>query len=141
METWLSVQSKIASQIKWWGKVPHTDIPAIDRAADLFYSSDMNAACPNSVIEALASGTPIVAFDTGAMRELITGQSGRIVAYGGDPWKLESPDIPALTQAALVILDDLKQYRRGARTRAEEAFDVNVMVNRYLNVLTASDQD
>ena len=48
--------------IHWAGLVPHEQIPAIDRSAHLLYSADLNAACPNSVIEALACGLPVAAF-------------------------------------------------------------------------------
>jgi glycosyltransferase involved in cell wall biosynthesis len=135
--TWLRDQvSSLPVRVSWLGSIPHTSIPEIDRSAHLFYSSDLNAACPNSVIEALASGTPILAFDTGALREIVTGNSGMIVSYGGDPWKLDPPDIPALAKAAVVLVEDLEKYRIGARSRAEEAFDVNEMVDRYLDVLS-----
>ncbi len=64
--------------IRWVGLVPHTQIPALDRSAHLLYSADLNAACPNSVIEALACGLPVAAFATGALPELVTGDSGQV---------------------------------------------------------------
>ena len=121
--------------IRWVGPVPHEQIPAIDRSAHLLYSSDLNAACPNSVIEALASGLPVAAFATGALPELVTGDSGRLVPYGGDPWKLDKPDIPALALAAAEIIHEQNRFRKAARQRAEEAFGLDRMVNRYLDVL------
>jgi glycosyltransferase involved in cell wall biosynthesis len=95
----------------------------------------LNAACPNSVIEAMACGLPVLAFATGALPELVTGDSGRVVPYGGDPWKLDNPDILALTEAAVEILQDQSHYRKAARQRAEEAFGMDKMVDRYLDVL------
>jgi glycosyltransferase involved in cell wall biosynthesis len=121
--------------IEWAGLVPHEKIPELDRAAHLLYSSDINAACPNSVIEALACGLPVLAFDTGALPELVTGDSGRVVAYGSDPWKLEKPDIPMLTEAAVEILADQPRFRFKARARAEKAFSLDKMVERYLDAL------
>ena len=119
----------------WAGLVPHEQIPALDRSAHLLYSSDINAACPNSVIEALACGLPVLAFDTGALPELVTGNAGRVVPYGGDPWQLESPDIPALAEAAIEILTQQTNFRTAARTRAEEAFELDLMLDRYLQAL------
>ena len=101
----------------------------------MLYSSDINAACPNSVIEALACGLPVVAFDTGALPELVSGDSGRIVPYGADPWKLEQPDITGLAAAALGILDNQEHFRSEARQRAEQAFGLDLMVEKYLEVL------
>ena len=67
--------------------------------------------------------------------ELVTGDSGRVVPYGGNPWKLDKPDVAALAQAAAEILQDQGRFRKAARLRAEEAFGLDTMVDRYLEVL------
>jgi glycosyltransferase involved in cell wall biosynthesis len=130
-----AMQKKSRIPILWTGLVPHGQIPGLDRSAHLLYSADLNAACPNSVVEALACGLPVVAFATGALPELITGDSGRLVAYGGDPWKLDRPDVPALANAAAQILQNQVHFRTTARQRAEEAFGLDRMMERYLDVL------
>ncbi|MGB8213128.1 MAG: glycosyltransferase family 4 protein [Anaerolineales bacterium] len=128
-------QAKSRIPLHWEGLVPHAQIPALDRSAHLLYSADLNAACPNSVIEALACGLPVAAFATGAMPELVTGDSGRVVPYGGNPWKLDKPDIPGLALAAAEILQNQDHFRTAARQRAEEAFGLDIMVEKYLQVL------
>lgn len=117
------------------GLVPRSQIPTLDRSAHLLYAADINAACPNSVIEALACGLPVLSFDTGALSELVTGDAGRVVAYGGDPWKLDLPDMPRLAAGAVEILAGPERFRKGARQRAEEAFGLDSMVEAYLDVL------
>jgi glycosyltransferase involved in cell wall biosynthesis len=124
-----------AVPVNWAGLQPADRIPELDRSAHLLYSSDLNAACPNSVVEALACGLPVLAFDTGAIPELVTGDAGRVVPYGGDPWRLEPPDIAALSQAALEILHDQKRFRQAARARAESAFSLDTMADSYLDAL------
>lgn len=121
--------------IQWQGIVPRADIPFYDRSAHLFYASDIHPACPNAVIEALACGLPVVAFDTGAVKELVTEKSGRVVGYGGNPWKLESPDVDGLALAAREILCDLDRFRKNARQHAEQCFDLEQMIDTYLDVL------
>jgi glycosyltransferase involved in cell wall biosynthesis len=121
--------------LDWLGVVSQDKIPAIDQAAHLLYSSDVNPACPNSVIEALACGLPVIAFNTGAISELVSGDAGRVVAYGGDPWKLEKPDIPGLAAAALEILNNQEKFRKAARMRAEKLFSLDDMVEKYLGIL------
>jgi len=128
-------QKKSRVPIRWAGLVPRDQIPALDRSAHLLYSADINAACPNSVIEALACGLPVSGFATGALPELVTGDAGRLVSYGGDPWKLDPPDLPALTGAAAEILQNNAHFRAAARQRAKEAFGLDKMVDRYLDVL------
>lgn len=121
--------------IAWKGLVKREAIPAIDRSAHLFFSSDINAACPNSVIEALACGLPVIGYDTGSLAELVTPECGAVARYGANPWKLQKPDIHALVDAAQLALVDHAQKRAGARARAEEAFNIERIADQYLEVL------
>jgi len=117
------------------GQVPSERVPELDRSAHVLYAADLNAACPNSVIEALACGLPVVAFDTGALPELVKGEAGRIVSYGGDPWALDPPDIIGLSDAANMMISSQHVFRKAARIRAEEAFGLDTMVDGYLGAL------
>jgi glycosyltransferase involved in cell wall biosynthesis len=130
-----AVQARSRVPILWAGVLPREQIPAIDRSAHLLFSADLNPACPNSVIEALACGLPVVAFDTGAMNELVLGDSGRLVPYGGDPWNLDRPDIPALAVAAAEILHDRPRFSAAARAQAEKALGLDRMMDGYLKAL------
>ena len=121
--------------LHWAGLQPQESIPAIDRSAHLLYSADINAACPNSVIEALACGLPVAAFDTGALPELVPPQAGCVVPYGGDPWRLDPPDIDGLADSALQVLAQLPDYRRAARQHAEVNLGLERMLDGYLPVL------
>lgn len=135
-ENW--VQEKISHEklcIKWIGIVDHMNIHEIYQKADLLFSADINAACPNSVIESLASGTPVVAFETGALPELLDNQGGVVVPYGGDPWKIDPPDITSLAENAYYILNNLNDYRISARKRAESAFALDFMIDQYVELL------
>lgn len=123
--------------ITWRGIVPRDLIPYLDRSAHVLFSADLNAACPNSVIEAMACGLPIVAFETGALTELVQGGAGEVVPYGADHWQLESPDIAPLANACIKIMQNNTPYRKAARERAESAFGLNKMVESYLEVLVS----
>jgi glycosyltransferase involved in cell wall biosynthesis len=124
-------------RIQFMDTVPREHVPWLMRSAHLLFSAEMNPPCPNSVIEALSCGLPVIGFDTGSLSELVQGDAGRLVPYGANPWKLEPPDIPALATAAAELLDDQQRFRASARARAENAFDVEDMVDEYLKVLLA----
>ena len=130
-----AVQARSRVPLIWAGTVSRESIPEIDRSAHLLFSADLNPACPNSVIEALACGLPVAAFDTGALNELVQGDAGRLVPYGGDPWKLARPDVPGLARACAEILDDLPRFRKAARARAESALGLDQMVAGYMSQL------
>lgn len=121
--------------VTWMGVVKRDEVPAIDRSAHLLFSSDVNAACPNSVIEALACGLPVIGFDTGALAELVLGDAGKIARYGANPWKLQKPDVHALADAAFSVLSNQQTYRRAARDQAQRNFDIQKIADRYVEVL------
>jgi len=129
------VDAKSRASIQWMGSVPRERIPEIMRSAHLFFSADLHPACPNSVIEALACGLPVVAFDTGAVKELVIGDAGRVVPYGSNSWNIEPPDIPALAQSAFDILKDQSHFGHAARAHVESALGLDQMVDSYLKVL------
>ena len=124
-----------AFRIKFMNTVPREHIPWLMRSAHLLFSAEVNPPCPNSVIEALACGLPVIGFDTGSLSEIVHGDAGRFVPYGGNPWKLEKPDIPALANAAVEVLEEQARFRNAARDRAENVFGLDKMVDGYLKVL------
>ena len=124
-------------RIQFMDTTPRDHIPWLMRSSHLLFSAEVNPPCPNSVIEALACGLPVVGFDTGSLSELVQGDAGRLVPYGADPWRLQKPDIPALAEAATEVLLDQPLFRKSAREKAESAFDVEKMVDEYLKVLLA----
>jgi glycosyltransferase involved in cell wall biosynthesis len=133
LKTYWSRQS--GGTVDWAGVVPGSNIPTLDRSAHLLFSADLNAACPNSVIEALACGLPVLAFATGSLPEIISGDSGLVVPYGSNYWNLENPDIAGLAKGAVEILTHQEKYRAPARARAEEAFGLSRMVEQYISAL------
>ncbi|MCJ7823289.1 MAG: glycosyltransferase family 4 protein [Anaerolineales bacterium] len=118
--------------ILWAGVEPTDRIPVVDRSAHLLFAADIHPACPNAVIEAMACGLPVAAFDTGALKELVGAEAGVIVPYGGEPWQLDPPDFSSLAQAAVGVLEDQRRFRAGARSYAEANLGLDKMVDGYL---------
>ena len=129
------LKTKSAFRIRFMDMVPRDQIPWLMRSSHLLFSAEVNPPCPNSVIEALACGLPVVGFDTGSLAEIVQGDAGRLASYGANPWKLERPDIPALAEAATEVIEDQTRFRQAARARAESAFSVDKMIDEYLKVL------
>lgn len=124
-----------AFRIQFMDAVQREHIPWLMRSSHALFSAEVNPPCPNSVIEALACGLPVIGFDTGSLSEIVQGDAGKLVPYGANQWKLEKPDIAALANAAVEVLDEQTRFRNAARARAESAFDVEKMVDEYLKVL------
>ncbi len=121
--------------VTWLGIVPHVQIPELDKSAHLLFTAEINAACPNSVVEALACGLPIVGYATGSIPELVGEDGGVVVPYGSDHWKLKAPATEGLVCAAARVLDRLPQFRKSARKRAESSFGLDRMVEEYQKIL------
>lgn len=107
---------------------------SLERKSAFFFSSEIHAACPNAVIEALSCGLPIIGFDTGALKD-VTGAAGIIVPYGADPWKLEKPDCIPLIDAAEKVIRENADFRQTARRRAVENFSLDLMAENYIEFI------
>lgn len=130
----ISQQYILVGKINYRGKLARNELPKAYKNA-IYLSLDVNAACPNTVSEALASGIPVVGFATGALPELVTENSGIVVPYGSDPWQLGFPDVDALVAAIRKIKSNWQQYSEGARAVAVERYDLNKITEKYLAVI------
>lgn len=72
----------ISSKIQFLGKINNKELPPYYQEASLFVLPSLNEGMSNAMLEALASGLPIVATDTGGARELIKdGINGYIIKF------------------------------------------------------------
>ena len=133
LQAYWQAQSRVP--LNWAGLVAREAIPGLMRSAHLLFSADVHPACPNSVIEALACGLPVVSFDTGSLAELVPPDCGFIAPYGSDSWKLQPPDVAGLAAGAQAVLRDWPRFSAAARRHAEAAFGLDAMLDKYLNVL------
>ena len=134
-------ENRIHKQLKESGKpveaifegvVDREKLIRLEQNAAFFFSSEIHAACPNAVIEALGCGLPVIGFDTGALKD-VTGDAGIIVPFGSDPWKLEKPVCGPLIDAAEKVIRKNIIYRTAARSRAESCFSIDDMAQAYLD--------
>lgn len=95
-------------------------------AADVFVAPSEQDNLPNTMTEAMASGTPCVAFDIGGMSDIIdTGENGHLAR----PFDTED-----LARGIDLILQDeasRQRHSRQARAKAERCFGLELMARRY----------
>lgn len=130
-----SVTVKGEFHLNWVGLIPNMEIPALNRSAHILFPAEINAACPNTVVEALACSLPVIAYATGSLPELVDGDAGRVAPYGSDYWHLEAPNPNPLIEGAMEILTNQPKFRKAARARAEEHFSLNEMTEKYMRAL------
>lgn len=70
----------VSSKINFAGRIEHNNLPEIYQSADIFVLPSLNEGMSNTILEAVASGLPVVATDTGGTKELVkNGINGLIV--------------------------------------------------------------
>jgi glycosyltransferase involved in cell wall biosynthesis len=135
---WKNAHAKYSQYpfIKFKGPVPNAELPYYYRGASFYISTDIIAACPNSVLEALACGTPVLGYKVGVLPEIVDGSAGHLIEAYGDPFKGELPsNEQGFLKAASDLLDDLDRFRQGARRLAERRYSLNHMISRYYDIL------
>lgn len=109
-----------------WLAGERSDVPEVMRAIDVFALPSRAEGISNTILEAMASGLPVVATDVGGNAELVVaGQTGALVPA-------ENPD--AMAQALLRYTSDAALRQRhgaGGRQRVEQNFSIDNMVTRY----------
>jgi glycosyltransferase involved in cell wall biosynthesis len=70
----------IKKRVSFLGLVNHSDLPKIYQSASVFILPSLNEGMSNTMLEALASGLPIIATNTGGTKELVEdGKNGFII--------------------------------------------------------------
>jgi glycosyltransferase involved in cell wall biosynthesis len=102
------------------------DVPEVLRLFSVFVLPSLNEGISNTILEALASGLPVVATRVGGNVEIVDdGRTGRLFAPG---------DVAALTGLLAEYVDDPRlraKHAAAARRSATERFSLDAMVARY----------
>jgi sugar transferase (PEP-CTERM/EpsH1 system associated) len=120
----LSSALRISDRVRFLGA--RRDIPELMRRLDLFVLPSVSEGCSLTVLEAMASGVPVVATEVGGTSELVeNGHTGLLVA---------SMDVRSLADAITRLLLDeglRRTFGAAGRQRVCEFFSLNQMVRTY----------
>jgi glycosyltransferase involved in cell wall biosynthesis len=117
---------KSGLQDRVWLAGEQKDVPLMMRGFDVFVLPSIAEGISNTVLEAMASGLPVVATAVGGNPELVRAGQTDELAPAGDP--------AALAAALQVYLNDPERiYAQGreGRMRVEAEFSLDGMVERY----------
>lgn len=109
-----------------WFAGMRSDVSALLQALDVFVLPSRAEGISNTIMEAMASGLPVVATAVGGNPELVVDRgTGRLVPPG-------DPVAMADAMREYASASDLRHaHGQGARRRAEEAFSLEAMVAAY----------
>lgn len=100
------------------GAFSQAEAPELYRRAHLLLHLKYLDPCPTIVLEALASGLPVVGQRNGGMPELVDTESGILIDVPEDFYKLHYPDPKVVANAILRIKESLPSYSKAAREQA-----------------------
>jgi glycosyltransferase involved in cell wall biosynthesis len=118
------------------GPYTQRDAPELMRRADLLLHTKYNDPCPSVVLEALASGLPVVYSASGGTPELVGPDAGAGVPAPLDWERDHPPEAEALAAAVLRVAGRLDEHGAAARDRAVARFDLRPWLARHREVFT-----
>jgi glycosyltransferase involved in cell wall biosynthesis len=100
-------------------------------AADVFVQPSTQENLANTVMEAIACGTPCVAFNIGGMPDLIEHEKN---GYLAQPYQIDD-----LARGIAWVLENEERHQKlsyRAREKAEQEFTLDLQAGRYLSLFT-----
>jgi glycosyltransferase involved in cell wall biosynthesis len=102
-------------------------------ACDVFLCPSLQDNLPNTVLESMACGTPVIAYDTGGLPDMVReGESGSIVSPVGDDSALSRTISEMLSKPEI-----LSEMRIRTRMLAVKAYALEVQARRYRELYKA----
>ncbi|MDH5545602.1 MAG: TIGR03088 family PEP-CTERM/XrtA system glycosyltransferase [Gammaproteobacteria bacterium] len=123
----LAIQLAISNRVIFAGA--RNDVPAMLNALDLFVLPSLGEGISNTILEAMASGLPIVATSVGGNPELIDDGNTGLLVPSNNPSAMTAAIDSYLKDKAL-----LKQHGKAGRARVERLFSMDAMIANYMKV-------
>jgi glycosyltransferase involved in cell wall biosynthesis len=124
-------------RIRYAGHIDPSQLAVWYRSADLFIYLSWLDACPNTVIEAIASGLPVVCSNQGGTQEIVTHAHAGIVSRADQRYSFDlvdyysppQPNLKVILEAVYEVLNNLPEYRAKIESAA---VDINQTARRYV---------
>ena len=114
----------VADAVTFTGPYHGPQAPAIYRAADAYLMTKYADPCPNTVLEALASGLPVLYSASGGVPELVGEAAGEGLAVPETFDDVAVPEPRAIAEGMARIIDRRQAMGEAARARAVERFSL-----------------
>jgi glycosyltransferase involved in cell wall biosynthesis len=121
----------LEARVELLGRYSQDDGPAIFRRAHVLLHTKVNDPCPSVVLEAMASGVPVVYPRSGGVPELVGDKAGIGVPHPEGFDRDDPPEPQALADAVSAVLAERHSYASAARRRAVEQFALEPWLERH----------
>ena len=145
---WLDSQSKmlteklvqklnISGSFRYLGPYDQVDAPAIYQNSDIYIMNKFKDPCPNTVIEAMSCGVPVLYINSGGVPELVGNDAGLAVEIGEhfDEWdSIINPSTENMSEAIIHMASRRDEMSSHARSRAVEKFNMDGWIKRHREI-------
>ena len=123
-----------------FGNVNPENIARYYQCADAYIHLSWLDHCPNTVVEAIANGLPVLCSNQGGTREIVEGASAGIVSqcdtevdlFNLNLYEPPAPDWDQLIQSARQLFDNYEEYCREIN---RSFVDIDVVAKKYVNFI------
>ena len=122
---------RLGERVSVTGGYRQADAPSVYRQADIYLMTKHNDPCPNTVLEAMASGLPVIYSATGGVPELVGEEAGIGLACAESWDEPHWPAPDALAQAMLQAAEARETMASAARDRAVARFGIEHWIGRH----------
>lgn len=112
-----------------WITGARDDIASLLKGFDLFVLPSISEGVSNTILEAMATGLPVIATRVGGNPELVQDGRTGILVRPQDPSDMVQAIMTYIRNPNLLVA-----HGRRARKRAENEFDLGIMVDRYTHL-------
>lgn len=131
VDQYLSGQN-LSSKVNFVGWIPHDELPKYLDDLNLLVLPSYTEGLPNTMLEAMACGTPVLATPVGAIPDVIKdGETGFIMEDN-------SPGCIVKNVIRVLNSPDLERITENARALVKKEFTYEVAVEKYRNIIEKS---
>lgn len=122
---------QVKEKVRFLGAYTQAEAPNIYCEADAYVMTKYLDPCPNTVIEAMACGLPVLYSASGGVPELVGNEAGIGLPVAEDWEKIHVPDAESIAVGMLRIAENVVVMGQAARSRAEACFDIRDWIERH----------
>lgn len=125
----------IKDKVKFLGPYTQSNAPQIYNSADAYIITKYLDPCPNSVLEAMSCGLPIIYSCSGGIPELV-GDSAGIGLHVPEVWdtSIYAPSAESIASSMIFVSQKHEVMSKEARKRAVHMFDIHNWIEKHEEV-------
>lgn len=127
----------VTGYVGFRGPYRQEDAPKVYQSADAYVMTKYLDPCPNTVLEAMACGLPVLYSASGGVPELVSVDAGIGLSVPEDWERIHVPSADAVGNGMLDVASRAVSMGAAARARAEACFDIRQWIRRHRETFEA----